>query len=113
MNKQENNGRSLDDLLKKDDPSAPDDPFEKEAREGFEMLDNAEEAFALKSATDDRINKEIFAPKRERIVFYWAAAASILLFVSFSIYFFRDVPVTSEPLVFNRTEKKPEVQEHI
>jgi hypothetical protein len=106
MSKQEKHNRSLHDFLNKE-IKEPEDAFEKEAREGFDMLENHGEAFELKAATDARVNKEVFVPKRERTVFYWAAAASVALFTGFAVYFFNDFSQT-QPLAVTQMEIKKE-----
>src|SRR5688572_14371661 len=108
MSKQEKHNRTLHDLLNNGNGQVPEDAFEKEAREGFELLGNASEAYELKAATDARVSKELFAPKRERNVFYSVAAASVLLFVGFAVYFFSDFSQTHQPLAINRQEVKKE-----
>ncbi len=108
MSKQEEHNRSLHDLLK-NKQQEPDDAFEKEAREGFDLLEDHEQAFELKAATDARINKELFAPRRERTVFYWAAAASVLLFVGFVVYFFSDFSRDEKTFAIKQPESKKDV----
>ena len=109
MSKQENN-KQLRDLLRQQGQEPLQDPFEREALEGFASLENEQEAFAMKDELDKRIQNEVLAPARSKKVFYWTAAAGLILFIGFAVYLFRDVPVTSQPLVINRAQEQKEPQ---
>src|SRR3954464_15723417 len=68
----------------------PADDFEKDAAEGFTMLDNTE-ALDLKNKLDARMEQEVLAPKEERSKNkVWFAAAGLILLVGFSVYFVRN-----------------------
>lgn len=86
------NNRKLKELLDQkgaDNPSLDD--FEKEALEGFAMLDSLEDAFDQKDKLDARIYQKVFAEeKKSRRGTYWFAAAGLFLVIGFSIYFIRD-----------------------
>lgn len=78
--------KKLKDLLAKNNNSVLDD-FEKEALEGFAMLENEQEALGLKAALDARIKDKLFDTKKKRSPFYWAAAAAMFLIMGLSAYF--------------------------
>lgn len=66
----------------------PGDDFEKEALEGFAMLDNQQEAFDLKADLDQQMQSQLFAEKKPASpARYWLAAAGLALVVGTSAYF--------------------------
>jgi hypothetical protein len=74
-------------LLDKAKHQALEDGFEKEALEGFAMLESEQEAFDLKAALDRRMQDEVLEEKKNASPLYWVAAAGMLLVVGFSAYF--------------------------
>jgi hypothetical protein len=64
------------------------DDFEKDAIEGFDMLESEKEAADLKASLDTLIQKELFAKEEERNPkVYWFAAAGLILVVGLSVLF--------------------------
>ncbi|MDP1802322.1 MAG: hypothetical protein Q8L81_13270 [Bacteroidota bacterium] len=64
------------------------DDFEKDAIEGFDMLESEQEAADLKASLDTRIQKELFAKEEEKNPkIYWFAAAGLILVVGLSVLF--------------------------
>lgn len=99
MNKHKENSqdKKLKHLLdQKNDPDAGAmDEFEKEAMEGFDLLDSREEAFELKHRLDQRIQK-VFEKAKKKNNFYWYAAAGLILIIGFSVYFLRMSPLSKQ-----------------
>ncbi len=92
MNKQDEHKEpdKLKDLLGKAKGQGMEtmDDFEKEALEGFDQLASEEEAFALKSQLDAKIERELFSKSsRKSSPFYWMAAAGLLLVIGLSVLF--------------------------
>src|SRR4249919_250914 len=88
MSDQENKHKdSLDDFLKKAGKGQLEDDFEKEAAEGFSML-NVKEAHELKAQTDRRVDTLFSYGKRKQAV-QWSIAAGIVLLISISVYLLR------------------------
>lgn len=77
--------KKLKDLFNK--KNTVSDDFEKEALEGFDLLENEQEAFELKSKLDAKINRELFEKKETRSPFYLLAAAAMALLIGLSAYF--------------------------
>ena len=66
----------------------PEDGFEKEAREGFAMLEGPEAAFDLKADLDEKIGQTLFSRKHAASTrSYWMAAAGLVLAIGISAYF--------------------------
>ncbi|MES2678913.1 MAG: hypothetical protein V4635_03470 [Bacteroidota bacterium] len=89
MSKQKNNpDKNLKNLFEKNKGlGGTDDPFEKEALEGFAALNDKQEAFGLKADLDEKISRsQVFADKKNPAT-YWMAAAGFLLIVGLSVYF--------------------------
>jgi hypothetical protein len=91
--------------------SQPDegDDFEKEAREGYQLLSGEEEALELKARVDARINREI-GTQHNRSTFYWMAAAALLIFIGFSVYFVTDNPPQPAELSLSVEDRKEELR---
>ncbi|MBL7911489.1 MAG: hypothetical protein JNJ41_10585 [Bacteroidia bacterium] len=67
------------------------DDFEKDAIEGFDMLESEQEASDLKAALDTRIQKELFAKEEEKNPkVYWFAAAGLILVIGLTVLFIRN-----------------------
>jgi len=65
--------------------------FEKDAEDGFDLLDSDEQKEDLKKSLDARVYAEVFSEnKSEKRVSYWLPAAAILLVVGFSIFLIND-----------------------
>jgi hypothetical protein len=97
MGNQEQN-KKIRDFLNRSNTASLDD-FEKEALEGFESLDSAEELYELKADLDQKIKMQVFAKKEKPFGLVWYAAAGLILLVGLSAYFFMS---TAD---FNRREK--------
>lgn len=82
----------------------PEDSFEKEAREGFDLLGESESK-ALKSATDLRFEQEVMKRGRDRRWLFAAAAAVLLL--TFGILLFWLLPDRKQEVAVTET-KAPE-----
>lgn len=81
---------NLDELLEHLQKGTDDlDAFEKEALEGFAILNTKEEALDLKKELDARMEQEILqtAAKPKTIRLYWAAAAGLFLLIGFIAMF--------------------------
>lgn len=63
------------------------DDFEKEALEGFDMLESEQEAVDLKAELDKKIGEQLFSEKRTGLKVYWYAAAGLFLAIGFSVFF--------------------------
>jgi hypothetical protein len=109
MSRKENNRRQLEEFLRKKNRETTD-PFEQDALEGFASLEDEQQALALKDKLDARMQDEVLQNSNNRTLFYWAAAAGLLLFISFSIYLFRDVEVTAPQVVINQVRKPQETR---
>lgn len=86
------NNDNLDQLFNKAkaDKQGLDD-FEKDAIEGFDMLESEQEATDLKAALDTRIQKELFDKEEERNPkVYWFAAAGLILVIGLTVLFIRN-----------------------
>lgn len=83
MNNNPNN--DLNDFLNKSHQNLEDD-FEKDAFEGFDMLDSKEEAFELKAALDKKI-APLFAEKKQNFRVIWYAAAGLILVIGLTVFF--------------------------
>lgn len=86
------NNDNLDQLFNKAkaDKQGLDD-FEKDAIEGFDMLESEQEALELKASLDTRIQKELFAKEEERNPkVYWFAAAGLILVIGLTVLFIRN-----------------------
>ena len=98
MSNQEDNtaNENLRDFLNKSKISenGPIDDFEKEALEGFSMLENEEDVLNLKSSLDAKIYKEVFAEEKKPGRIIWYAAAGLALLIGLSVYFIQNNPVT-------------------
>src|ERR1044072_4728334 len=77
------------------DKSSLDD-FEREALEGFDLLENKEEALKLKKELDSKIYSGVFRSGKKKQGIYWYAAAGLLLIIGFSIYYLRMSPLSEE-----------------
>lgn len=100
MSRQENNShKKLKELLdqKAQDNGAMDD-FEREALDGFALLENEKKALDLKEKLDNRIYAEMFTEKKNSPARYWYAAAGLLLVIGFSVYFLRILPPKKQDL---------------
>lgn len=80
-----NNERLKALLDQKKNQEQPGDGFEKEALEGFAMLQNDAEALDLKAELDTRM-KQVLTKKTSSTRTYWLAAAGLALVVSLSVY---------------------------
>lgn len=82
------NNDELNNLLNNRESGNLDD-FEREALEGFDMLESEEEAHQLKNELDNRIYKKVFFKEEEkkRGGIYWFAAAGLALVIGLSAYF--------------------------
>jgi hypothetical protein len=74
-------------LAKKNSHNNDLDDFEKEALDGFAVLDNDEDAIALKEKLDTRIHSEVFSKEKKATPLYWLAAAGLLLVIGLSVFF--------------------------
>lgn len=86
------NNDNLDQLFNKAKADSQGlDDFEKDAIEGFDMLESEQEAADLKAALDTRIQKELFAKEEERNPkVYWFAAAGLILVIGLTVLFVRN-----------------------
>lgn len=92
MSEKTNHNQKLKDLLKKhsEQTGRDADEFEREALEGFAMLNNEADAMDLKKSLDKKIYSEVFAEKKqESRRFYWLAAAALIGVIGMSIYLFQ------------------------
>ena len=91
MSKSPNNNlntKELEALLaKKNSHGEGLDDFEKEALDGFIMLDNDEDPIALKEKLDARIHTEVFSKEKKSTPLYWLAAAGLAFVIGLSIFF--------------------------
>lgn len=62
------------------------DDFEKEALEGFGMLENEEDALDLKARLDKRLYSEVFTTQTSSKKSYWYAAAGLVFLIGFTVY---------------------------
>lgn len=67
-------------------PDETTDEFEREALEGFAMLENEQEILELKSQTDAKVNAALQV-KRSKKTTYWFAAAGLLLCIGLTVFF--------------------------
>lgn len=72
------------------------DDFEKEALEGFAMLENEEEAIQLKTSLDKKIFSEVIAGKEKSNKKIWYAAAGLIFFIGISVFFIFNGNINSE-----------------
>jgi hypothetical protein len=111
MNDQENKtkGDHLGDFLRKAGKGQLEDDFEREAAEGFSMLEPGE-AHELKAQTDRRVASLFSYGKRKQAV-QWSIAAGVVLVISMTVYFLRpEVSSDHSRVVQNDiSEKKEEV----
>lgn len=79
---------NLNDFLENRNRGELDD-FEREALEGFDMLESSNEAAEIKNSLDERIYKEVFFNKEEkkRSGIYWFAAAGLVLVIGLTTFF--------------------------
>ncbi len=83
------------------------DPFEKEAAEGFLMLENEQQAFQLKTALDEKIrNQALFENKKPRFN-YWLAAAGLIFAVGASIYVINSASENNNDLAVSNQKVAP------
>jgi hypothetical protein len=64
--------------------------FEKDAREGFDLLGDDEEAIRIKGSLDRRMHTEVIGTKKGGRVMYRLAIAAMLVITLLSIYFIAD-----------------------
>lgn len=79
-----------------------EDAFDKEAREGFDMLASDEEALSLKSTLNKKIHGQLFEDKNSRRPFYWMAAAAMLIISGLSAYFIINDTTNSQNMAIAR-----------
>ena len=111
MNDQENKskGDHLVDFLRKAGKGQLEDEFEREAAEGYSMLEPAE-AHELKARTDRRVASLFSRGKRKQAV-KWSMAAGVVLIISMTVYFLRPQVSSDHSKVVQNdiSEKKEEV----
>lgn len=92
--KDQQHNKDIEELLKqfKTQKHEPLDDFEREALEGFEMLDSKNEALQTKKDLDERAHRELFAKEKETKRVYWFAAAGLFLVIGLSVYFILNNP---------------------
>jgi hypothetical protein len=92
-------------LNKQKSQEQPADDFEREALEGFAMLESQEEALNLKAELDQEMKDKVFSRKPVRI--YWMAAAGLTLLIGISTYFIlAGDPVTRSGLAITAAASK-------
>lgn len=108
MSEQENRGnKRLEDFLNKKDASSMDD-FEREAMEGFDLLNNQEEAMKLKNNLDKKIYGEVLAKSKKTPTRYWFAAAGLILAIGLSVVFVTNSNDQAQDLAVHQTKISPE-----
>jgi hypothetical protein len=108
MSRQEDNiqNKKLKDLLNKKEKDASSmDDFEREALDGFGMLENEQEALDLKETLDKKIYTKVFSPKKPTIT-YWFAAAGLLLVIGLSVMFVLNNATQPQNLAIHNTGAK-------
>ncbi len=92
------NNKKLKEFLDTGKNSADEamDDFEKEAQEGFALLENEQEIFDLKARVDKRVYSEVFTEEKKSHKGYWYAAAGLMLVVGFTVYFIQNNPVAKK-----------------
>jgi hypothetical protein len=104
------NNKKLEDFLgaKNTEKDSLDD-FDREALEGFSLLENTEEALAAKSELDAKIYPALFSTKETKPkAFIWYAAAGLILLVGFSIYYLTTSPLNNQKDLAENTLQKNE-----
>jgi len=92
--RKDNINTKLKEFLAKNKNSAEGlDDFEKEALEGFAMLENEDEILDLKTNVDKRAYSEVFTGEKTSRRNYWYAAAGLLLIMGLTVYFIQNAPV--------------------
>lgn len=115
--KDNTNHKKLKDLLDNQQSADPSmDDFEKEALEGFALLENEQEVFDLKAGLDKKIYSEVFTPEKKTERSYWYAAAGLLLVIGLSVYFVLNSSVSKEENLAIQSEEpvsKDEIQKDL
>lgn len=125
MSKEKNNNDDFKEFLGKINTSGnlPAGDFEKEALEGFAMLENEQEAIDLKKSLDNKISEKLFdTEKKSTARTYWlAAAAGLILIIGFTVYFISGntsvaknedlaISMPESPDEFRAAPKEPEAE---
>lgn len=109
-NPKDNTSDKLKALLDKTDSEhLPVDDFEKEALEGFSLLEKKSEAFDLKEKLDARIYKDVFSEQPSKKTYWLAAAAGLILLIGFSVYFIKNNSLAERKDLALTTPSKNEV----
>jgi hypothetical protein len=111
MNDRTNNGGNdpLKDLFGRKKDAGMDD-FDRDALEGFDMLNSEDDAFELRKKLDARVGNEVFGKKeKNRKAVYWMAAAALLLIVGSAVFVLKENDRGEETkLAIHKTEDKKE-----
>jgi hypothetical protein len=114
--KDQQHNKDIEELLKqfKTQKNEGLDDFEREALEGFEMLDSKEEALEFKKETDTRAHEELFAKKKENKRVYWFAAAGLFLVIGLSVYFILNNPtINQKDVAYVQTDEQNVPEEKV
>lgn len=91
MDEHNKDSKSFEELLKNMETrkTADLDDFEREALEGFALLESNDEAKEVKANLDEKIYSKLFNEdeRKKRPVAYWFAAAGLLLVIGLSVLF--------------------------
>lgn len=113
MNKKKNDisQQKLDEFLKKSAENEPIGDFEKEALEGFALLENEQAALDLKQELDEQVYPQLFSEKKANTKnSRWLAAAGLFLVIGFSVYLLVDFNKSKSNQLALTTTKTPEQQ---
>jgi len=114
LNKDKLNQVLKDFLSQNESPSKAFDAFDKDALEGFALLENEQEVFALKSQLDLRINEQFVPVAKKTSSNYWLAAAGFLLVIGLTVYFLVGSHFTQNTkLAVTRGEKSTEEKQAV
>jgi hypothetical protein len=109
MSKEENNdaNQELRELLQRRSTGQPDD-FEKEALEGYAMLDSEDDALKLKTELDHRMARSLGESQNSRPrTLYWIAAACVLFITSYSFYYILTNNAPESELAVREPNREP------
>ncbi|HWY11373.1 MAG TPA: hypothetical protein VN026_08615 [Bacteroidia bacterium] len=103
LNKHTSDSEELLKRLNTNDSSGLDD-FEKEALEGFDSLDNIEEATRLANSLNQKIDEKYFKKENKRSGFYYLSlAAGLVLIVGLSVFLFNYLSSEKKELALSNT----------
>jgi hypothetical protein len=101
-----NKTNNMDELLNHLNSETDDlDAFEKEALEGFAMLESKQEALDLKQSLDKKIEEELFTEKKKPVFIYWSAAAGVALLIGL-MFLFKNVNKIEEADLAQNTQNE-------